>query len=266
MRRSSLFLSLLIHLLFLLALASWSSSLLKEAKKRPAVAEIPLELCCLQPSPVPKKKEARTLKTVPEKKETRAIKKKESTLKTVKKRVKKRVSKPEKKLRKRSVSKSEVHREVKPERSGGEVERKRVEEPGLKEVKKPEKGSGEAGKTSSLREGETGALQSQPEAVEEPQPSQFNPEDYKRLVVAVLERNKFYPPLARRMGIEGTVKVEITFNRAGEPVEIRVLNSPPRVLKRAAVRLIRESSFPPLPSTYAGERLKLKVSIAYRLR
>jgi protein TonB len=263
MRSSSLFLSLLIHLLFLLALASWSSSLLKEVKKRPAIVEIPVELSYLEPPPAPKKREAQP----PERKE------KKPSPELQKKVVKKDRRKPLKPRPERRKRRKTVKRELPPKPHK------------VKEVKKAAEPEGEVKKefpTSAnkpLREVSGAPLpqKEEPEAKSKalpvsgeaqkpaPKPPQFNPEDYKRLVVAVLEKNKFYPPLARRMGIEGLVEVEITFNRAGEPVSVKVLNSPPGVLKRAAVKLIKKSEFPPLPVYYDKPTLTLKVGILYRL-
>ena len=269
MRSSSLFLSLLIHLLFLLALASWSSSLLKEVKKRPAVVEIPVELSYLEPPPAPKKREAQPLE--------RKEKKPPSEPQKVVKKVKRKPLKPRPEREKRRKT---VKRELPPEPHKVKEVKKSSEPEG--EVKKglPASASKPLREVSSVK-GESGAplpQKEEPEAQSKalpvsgkaqkpaPKPPQFNPEDYKRLVVAVLEKNKFYPPLARRMGIEGLVEVEITFNREGKPVEVKVLNSPPRVLRRAAVKLIKESEFPPLPPSYGGETLSLKVGIAYRLK
>ena len=95
--------------------------------------------------------------------------------------------------------------------------------------------------------------------------SSFNPQDYRKLVISTLNKNKFYPPLARRLGIEGRVELRITFNRKGEPIKVEVLNSPHFVLKKAAVKLIKKSSFPPLPEDYPEDTLTLKVAIVYRL-
>ena len=270
MRSSSLFLSLLIHLLFLLALASWSSSLLKEVKKRPAVVEIPVELSYLEPPPAPKKREVQP----PERKE------KKSPPKPQKKVVKKVKRKPLKPRPERKKRRKTVKRELPPKPHKVKEVKKASEPEG--EVKKefPTSANKPLREVSSVKEeSETPPPQKEePEAQSKalpvsrearkpaPKHPQFNPEDYKRLVVAVLEKNKFYPPLARRMGIEGEVEVEITFNRAGEPVSVKVLNSPPGVLKRAAVKLIKKSEFPPLPVYYDKPTLTLKVGILYRLK
>ncbi|WP_457680355.1 energy transducer TonB [Thermovibrio sp.] len=93
----------------------------------------------------------------------------------------------------------------------------------------------------------------------------FNPLDYKRLVLEVLRKKKFYPPLARRLGVEGVVRLEVVFDRSGKVLKVKVLNSPPFVLKRAAVKLVKSCKFPPLPKTFKGKELRLEIEISYKL-
>ncbi|WP_456342200.1 TonB family protein [Thermovibrio sp.] len=271
--RSSLFpyfFSLLIHALFICALVSWSSQL--PLKRKPVEVSIPVELAweiespAKVQSPKPPKRAVKKAVRTPKPRPT------EPTVKRVSHRPVKRVVKSIRAQKLKRKAPAFKHRSV--EKAPPKPQVKSVsEKEGLKgKVKVSESPRKTAGKTEFQDKPETPkgkdvptpALTGSEESHSSPPPP-FNPEDYKRLVVAVLQKNKFYPPLARRLGIEGVVDVEITFDRSGKPVDVRVLNSPPAILKRAAVKLIRGSSFPPLPDSYRGERLTVKVEIAYRL-
>lgn len=266
--RSSLlpyFFSLLIHALFICALLSWSSQL--PLKRKPVEVSIPVELAWEVESPAkvqsPKpperavKKAVKTPKPRPAKPTVKRV-----SHRPVKRAVKSvKAEKPEKRapaLKPRPVEKAPPRQQVKA------TSEKEILKSKAKVSQSSKKIVGETGFRGKPEKSSPPAPPVSESSRPSPPPS-FNPEDYKRLVVAVLQRNKFYPPLARRLGIEGVVDVEITFNRSGKPVDIRVLNSPPAILKRAAVKLIKGSSFPPLPDSYRGERLTVKVEIAYRL-
>lgn len=262
MRSSSFLLSLLIHALLILAVSSWSSFLLKREKVRPAEVEIPLELSYLQPPQAPKKEVKPNSSKAQESKKVRAQKELSGGHKVRKrkfKRLKRKRPKPKRPLKRsvpqREIGKKEAKKGVKRKEAPEAPQKSGVEGTFLN------KGFTERRQTplrSPLKEAREGGAPPKPRL-------RFDPNSYKRLVVAVLEKNKFYPPLARRMGIEGVVDLEITFDRQGKPLEVKVLNSPPRILKRAAVELIKKSKFPPLPSVYSGNTLKLKVDIRYKL-
>ncbi len=266
-------LSLLLHALFVCALLSWSSRL--PLKSKPVEVSIPVELTSLPPLKAKEssnagkssKDEVKKVKSKREKREVRKEKlRKEKAFK--RKRIVRRKSqktsrvKPAPRVVKREAKVKPRPQTSKPEESlpvksspAGEV---------AKKGKPLDLGAPSKGTPSSK------ASPSQREVEASPEPKRkvvtFNPEDYKKLVVAVLRRNKFYPPLARRLGVEGVVKLEVTFDREGRPIEVRVLNSPPGILKRAALKLVKGSFYPPLPPTYPKEKLIIKLEIAYRLK
>jgi len=86
-------------------------------------------------------------------------------------------------------------------------------------------------------------------------------EDYLKLVLQEIEKNKFYPLIARRMGIEGRVKLKIVIGKGGELLSVSVLSSDSSVLKRTAVKTLKKCHFPPPP----GGKFETELTIRYRL-
>ena len=90
---------------------------------------------------------------------------------------------------------------------------------------------------------------------------------YISLIVQEIERKKFYPPLARRLGIEGKVVVRIVVDREGKLKEVSVVKSSGnKILDRAALKLIKKCDFPPLPPEYQKEVFDVEVPIRYELK
>jgi protein TonB len=96
---------------------------------------------------------------------------------------------------------------------------------------------------------------------------EFNRENYISLIVREIERRKFYPPLARRLGMEGKVVVRIVVDRGGKLKEVSVVKSSGnKILDRAALKLIEKCNFPPLPPEYQKGVFDVEVPIRYELR
>ena len=96
---------------------------------------------------------------------------------------------------------------------------------------------------------------------------EFNRESYVSLIIQEIERKKFYPPLARRLGIEGKVVVRIVVDREGKLKEVSVVKSSGnKILDRAALKLIKKCNFPPLPPEYQKEVFDVEVPIRYELK
>jgi len=114
---------------------------------------------------------------------------------------------------------------------------------------------------------ETGGSRKSNPLTSETTKKEFNKEKYIAAVIAEIEKNKFYPPIARRMGIEGLVKVTITLSRSGKLKNVKVSSSSgSKLLDRAAVKLIKKCHFPPLPSEYKGQEFTIEIPINYALR
>ncbi len=96
---------------------------------------------------------------------------------------------------------------------------------------------------------------------------EFERKKYISMLIAEIERRKFYPPIARRMGIEGVVRVKITLDRKGKLKEVKVTSSSgSKILDRATVKLMKRCHFPPLPPEYGKEEFSVEIPIRYTLK
>jgi len=86
--------------------------------------------------------------------------------------------------------------------------------------------------------------------------------NWKRQVLAQLERNKRYPEAAR--GAEGTAHIAFVLNRQGQATENRIVKSSGNaVLDQEALDWIKRAQpFPPPPADLLGE--KIPMSVPYR--
>ena len=87
-------------------------------------------------------------------------------------------------------------------------------------------------------------------------------------LVAVLERNKRYPPAAQARREEGVAQVFFTLDRRGRLVESRIVRSSGALLldEEALALLARAQPFPPPPAELAGPRVALTVPIRFNLK
>lgn len=74
-----------------------------------------------------------------------------------------------------------------------------------------------------------------------------------RLLKSVSPR---YPEEARKAGVEGTVRLEITVDETGKVVETRVLGTPDGLLIDASVKAVSQWVF--APHTVSGEPVKVR--------
>jgi len=160
----------------------------------------------------------------------------------------------------RVIPKKEAKKEEEEHREVATKERKEDTIKGNPQVEKDEE------RNKSFLEETGGSRKSNP-LTSETTKKEFNKEKYIAAVIAEIEKNKFYPPIARRMGIEGLVKVTITLSRSGKLKNVKVSSSSgSKLLDRAAVKLIKKCHFPPLPSEYKGQEFTIEIPITYVLR
>ena len=86
--------------------------------------------------------------------------------------------------------------------------------------------------------------------------------NYLKEVLREIERNKYYPLIARRMGIEGSVELLIVINDKGKLERVTVLKASSEILSKAAVKTLKKCSFPKPP----GGKFKGKIKINYVLK
>ena len=91
---------------------------------------------------------------------------------------------------------------------------------------------------------------------------------YEQLLVAWLERYKKYPSRARRMRIEGEVRLRIVIDRSGRMLQVGLAQaSGSRLLDKTALAMARRANpFPPMPEHDARERMEFVVPVAFVLR
>jgi len=86
---------------------------------------------------------------------------------------------------------------------------------------------------------------------------------YLALVLKEIERHKYYPPVARAMGVEGVEEVRLTFAPSGKLLKVEFLRSSSSLLKKGVIKTLKSCRFPPTPN---GKTLTLKVKVVYRLK
>ena len=133
--------------------------------------------------------------------------------------------------------------------------------------KKKEKGNsillhGKEAKAGRKKSSLLGSSEEAPSESEENSVGEKESKDYLKLVLQEVEKNKFYPLIARRMGIEGKVKLKIVIGKCGELLSVSVLSSDSEILKRAAVKTLKKCHFPPPP----GGKFETELTIHYKLK
>jgi protein TonB len=91
---------------------------------------------------------------------------------------------------------------------------------------------------------------------------------WKTKIVALLERNKRYPPAAQVRREHGVAQVFFSIDRQGNLIESRVLRSSGAVTldEEALALLQRAQPFPAPPAEMAGVHVDLTVPIWFHLR
>ncbi len=181
---------------------------------------------------------------------------------TVKKR---KATAPKGKGRKRAKRKTKKYVNFNRKKKRKKEERKETKLKGPSPIKEAKEEIGKEEKKLQETKAGKGEKRSLKEKDKKEKPfSSFNLEAYKNKVIEVIEENKFYPPLARRLGIEGEVKVLLTIGRKGELLKVETLSGN-RILREATVKILKRCNFPPLPKSFKGEEVRLELSICYKL-
>jgi periplasmic protein TonB len=91
---------------------------------------------------------------------------------------------------------------------------------------------------------------------------------WKTQIVALLERNKRYPPAAQSRREQGVAQVSFSLDRQGRVVESRLVRSSgAAALDEEALALLhRAQPFPKPPAELTGSRVNLSVPIRFNLR
>ena len=111
----------------------------------------------------------------------------------------------------------------------------------------------------------TAAIAAAPAQGRSAQPSNAVP-NWTSQIVALLERNKRYPPAAHARGEHGVAEVFFTLDRSGHLVDSKVMRSSGAAsLNAEALALLqRAQPFPPPPLEMAGSQVNLTVPIRFK--
>ncbi len=90
-------------------------------------------------------------------------------------------------------------------------------------------------------------------------------QEYLKRIFTIIARNKKYPSLARRRGIEGTVMVEFSVNQQGKPIGIKNTNKASSQLVKAAINTIKRGRFPTPPDSW-DPNARIEIPMKYSLR
>ena len=90
---------------------------------------------------------------------------------------------------------------------------------------------------------------------------------YLAALKEIIERNKEYPLMARKGGMEGTVRIRCAILRTGELRDAAVIKpSGYTILDKAALRAVRSAGrYPGVPSEIKGETFSFVAPITFRL-
>ena len=91
---------------------------------------------------------------------------------------------------------------------------------------------------------------------------------FKTMALAKIGRSRFYPSLAREMGLEGNVGLRFVIQPDGKVSDIKVVSpSPHEILNRAACETIKNASpFYPMPKGMENTDIVMKIDIRFRLK
>jgi len=94
------------------------------------------------------------------------------------------------------------------------------------------------------------------------------PETYFGRLAAWLDARKHYPPQARRLHIQGVVRLHFVLDRSGRVLSFDIAGSSGRaILDEEAEALIqRAQPLPPIPADWPQTQLSLVVPVVFRLR
>lgn len=91
---------------------------------------------------------------------------------------------------------------------------------------------------------------------------------YQSALAEAIEREKFYPSLARRLNQEGIIRVGFTVLADGHITNIHLLEpSAATALNQGAIEAIkRVGQFKPIPPALGMQSMDLSIGLIYKLR
>lgn len=90
-------------------------------------------------------------------------------------------------------------------------------------------------------------------------------ESYTRRFLNEINSHLVYPPQAKQMGLEGRGNFEVTINRKGEIVSLRITNSGGKVFDDVTFETFKKAVLGPLPRAYKEEFVTYRLNYVFRL-
>ena len=81
-----------------------------------------------------------------------------------------------------------------------------------------------------------------------------------------IQRNLYYPKMAKRMRMQDIVRVRFRVLKNGSITNITVLNKPKKLLKNGAIKTLKSLSLRPIPSEVGEEYLDITIPIEFKLK
>ena len=91
---------------------------------------------------------------------------------------------------------------------------------------------------------------------------------YAKTLVRYFAKKRSYPPMARKLGQQGTVWVDVEILRSGQITNIELSKSSGfKVLDEAALALVKKADdLPPFPEGITAQKIKIRIPLEYTLR
>ncbi len=80
-----------------------------------------------------------------------------------------------------------------------------------------------------------------------------------------IQQHLYYPRIAKRMRIEGVVRVAFRVLKSGQITQIRVINSSKKLLSKGAIKTLKALSLKAIPDEIREEFLDINIPIEFRL-
>ncbi len=81
-----------------------------------------------------------------------------------------------------------------------------------------------------------------------------------------IEQNLIYPNLAKRLRMQGIVKIKFRVLKNGTITTIKTLNTPKRLLEKGAIKTLNSISLKPIPSELNEQFLDIVIPIEFKLK
>ncbi len=90
-------------------------------------------------------------------------------------------------------------------------------------------------------------------------------DQYTSQIRRQIQKNLYYPKMAKRMRIQGTVRVAFRVLKNGKITDIRVISSSKKLLRKGAVKTVKAISLKAIPTELHEEFLDINVPIEFKL-